>query len=161
MVVRHDWDECFKFSFVRNPWDRVVSLFMFQTKGDQIFKDWLMDIVERDGSPRDRKKAWKLLPKMASTGGTSLPWKSQTDWLIDNDGKLCMDFIGRYENLKEDFSKICDILGRNIKLPHINKTEHLNYKSYYDAETKQIVADWHRNDINNFGYTFGSLVTML
>lgn len=136
-------------------------MFMHQTKGEGLFKDWLMAIVKRDGDPLQRKKPWKLSKKMASTGGHSFPWKCQTDWLVDNNGKLCMDFIGRYENLKGDFEILCELLGPKYVLPHLNETKHVDYQSYYDSETRDIVANWHRRDIELFGYKFGNRITFL
>ncbi len=153
--------ENLKFSFVRNPWDRAVSLYMFQNKGAMPFKDWLLDIVRKDGHPLDKKQPWKLTPRMASTGGSGLPWKCQMDWLVDDSGKVCVDFVGRFENLKRDFKYVCDTLGRCCELPHLNKTVRNDYRSYYDSETKQLVADWHRKDINYFGYTFGPTVKFI
>jgi hypothetical protein len=161
IAIRPDWDDCFKFSFVRNPWDRAVSLYAHQTKCSNSFKDWLMDIVKRDGHPKIRKKEWVLRDKMASTGGSSLPWKCQTDWLVNNSGQLCMDFIGKFENLNVDIKKIEQIIGRKILLPHHNKTDRLPYQHYYDDETRKIVADWHRKDIENFGYKFESMITYM
>lgn len=149
------WNNAFKFTFIRNPWDRAVSLFMHQTKGDGHFKDWLLSTVEKDGHPKDRRQPWKLSDKMHSTGGHSFPWKSQTDWLVDNNGKINMDFIGRYETLDRDFKAMCEMIGvKPTRLPVINKSDHYSYQSYYDPECKEIVASWHRHDIVRFNYKF-------
>lgn len=161
MSLRPDWSECFKFSFIRNPWDRAVSLYMHQTNGEQRFKDWLMDIVKRDGHPKDNNKKWSLSPKMASTGGTGVPWKCQADWLIDDSGEICMDFIGRFENLHEDVARLSDMIGKKLVLPHINKTNHDRYLKYYNEESANIVADWHHKDIKRFGYSFGRAITLI
>lgn len=156
--MRTDWLECFKFSFIRNPWDRAVSLFFNQKRessDSDDFKKWLIEMIEEHGHPSQKTTEWELTDRLDSTGGTSTPWKAQTDWLVDFDNNLCMDFIGRFENIYEDIEVIENILGNNLILPHIRKTDHQPYQEYYkDQESKDIVADWHKKDIDNFGYSF-------
>ena len=67
-----------------------------------------------------------------------------------------IDFIGRFENLEEDFHYICEKIGlSNIKLPHENITRHKHYIKYYDDETRGIVAEIYVKDIKFFNYKFG------
>ena len=161
IAIRSNWDSYFKVAFVRNPWDRAVSIFSHQTKGEGDFKIWLMEMVRKDGHPKDRSQEWKLSDTMRGTGGTGIPWKCQSDWLIDNNGEICMDFVGRFEGMEWYFKKLCDILDLNCGLPHMNKTNRKPYVEYYDNITKQIVADWHRKDLENFGYTFDKPIAMI
>ena len=66
-----------------------------------------------------------------------------------------VDFIGKFENLETDFEYICKKIGVNgIKLPHKNKTQRKNYRDYYNENTKTIIANWYKKDIDYFGYEF-------
>ena len=65
-----------------------------------------------------------------------------------------VDFIGRFESLIDDFQKLCHLLGITCKLPHAGKTKHNNYKEYYDKESREIVGEFYKKDIEIFGYKF-------
>jgi chondroitin 4-sulfotransferase 11 len=135
----------FKFAFVRNPYDWVVSWYFYRktrknknnTK-DISFKKWLMD---------------KNSTAYNETGiGLTM---SQLD-IVSGDKECKLDFIGKFENLQQDFNIACDKIGiPQQKLPHINKSKHKHYTEYYDDETKSIVAEKYAKDIEYFGYKFG------
>lgn len=148
IVGAEDFSSMFKFCFVRNPWDKVLSEFHFRiwTSQNELtantsFADWVRSTyVDRDPKYYD----W---PKMF------LP---QLEWLTDEKGQIAVDFVGRFENLQNDFHKICDAIKMNRRtLPHENRSrECRSYASHYDSKTKAIVEEVFKADIEFFGYKF-------
>lgn len=141
----------FTFGFVRNPWDRLVSLFWFivQKKPDdpsydpqQIeeagFKHWLMH--DRTFMGEDDKRGVALAP---------LQTRSQLWWVNG------CNFIGRFERLGSDLNYAA-ILGkfRVGRLSKLNATVRKDYRKYYDDESREFVAHHFASDIDRFGYTF-------
>lgn len=130
----------FKFAFVRNPWDKVVSHYFFNHYlyfiRDMEFKKYVEALYEGK-------------PITTAISATHLPW------MLNQEGEFDIDFVGRFENLQEDFNFICSKVGLpEITLPVKNKTKHNHYSSYYDDESKEMVAEVFKEDINKFKFTF-------
>jgi hypothetical protein len=134
-----DGVDYFKFTFVRNPWDRCVSNFFHNKK--------------RHPEKRHAKMNFKdYLDDLDSDWTTSY---NQIDWLLDGSGKNQVDFIGRFENLEEDFSKVCSTLGiKNYELPHVFKSAHGHYRTYYDKEDAIKIEKFYKRDVEYFNYKF-------
>ena len=156
----------FKFTIVRNPWDRLVSFYAFCIKMSRTpaynilekFKDFVLDSTNKYHVGAKWCKHSPALEKLLSTERTKVRRRleSQLDWISDDDGKILVDFIGRFENLQEDLDIVCDKIGiPKQQLPHKNKTKHKHYTEYYDDETREIVAEKYAKDIEYFGYEFG------
>ncbi len=126
----------FKFSFVRNPWDRLLSFYFF--KKTDLAKIKISDNL----SFKDFVLTVKGLPKF-----------NQYSYIESFDNN---SYIGKFENLQQDFDIVCDKIGMSRQqLPHKNKSKHKHYTEYYDDETRQIVAQKYARDIDYFGYEFG------
>ncbi len=142
-----EWERRFTFTAVRNPWDKVVSQYHYRIKINKSnlrnkpikFNDWIkLTFVDQDPFYLNN-------PKM---------FMPQTDWISDDTGKILVDFIIRFENLNDDFDKVCKKIGKSGKLKHIKSTKHKHYRDYYDENSKKIIETWFQKDIENFGYRF-------
>ena len=148
LIGQSAWNEAFKFAFVRNPWDRLVSQYHFmiiEVVLDVISRRHpdLAELVHRSVSFSEYVKLWTM------THG------DQTSVLSDREGNILVDFIGHFENLEDDFATVCRRIGlTNVTLPHINATQHPGYRDYYDDETRDLVARHYARDIDRFQYEF-------
>lgn len=140
-VSREMFNTYFKFSFVRNPWSRMLSEYKYRKNCNMKWECWLKDVCSVKDTDRFDDKIRHIKP--------------QYDFLFDQNKQL-VDFIGRFENLQQDFNIVCDRIGiERKKLPYRNRSKHKHYTEYYDEETKQIVADRYAKDIEYFGYSYG------
>ncbi len=65
-----------------------------------------------------------------------------------------LGYLGRYESLAFDFEKICDRLKiPRVELTHRNNGNLRDYRTYYDAETQEIVRDYYAEDFELLGYS--------
>ena len=136
------FDKYFSFAFVRNPWDWQVSYYNFHVKWtprtpnpwiDQIksFPDFTAYIRWRCANP-----------------------ELQKDFIYSADEKLLVNFVGRYENINEDFQTICNRIGIRAELPMANVSKTKPYQEYYAPETVELVRKTFAADIRLFGYDF-------
>ncbi|HRW98592.1 MAG TPA: sulfotransferase family 2 domain-containing protein, partial [Cyclobacteriaceae bacterium] len=170
-----EFEGWFKFGFVRNPWDKMVSSW-------QMFSTWrrpewfpvlpFEEFLKIAFAPREPEKiscerVWKKKDgnpeEMAyyrdqylmSIHNHSLYQCHPFYKMFDQSGKQLVDFVGRFEYLQSDFDKICEIVGIHPrKLPHLNSSEHKHYSFYYDDETRNLVDEYYHQDIEQFGYHF-------
>jgi hypothetical protein len=162
--INEDNKNYFKFTFVRNPWARLVSQYYFnRSKND---KDGLDRTLYRNSTFLDFVKSNKEFylsshwcsysPTLEKLHTKKYPFVNQIDWITNQSGEIQVDFVGKLENLQDDFNIVCDKIGiPSQKLPHKNKSKHKHYTEYYNEETKQIVAEKYARDIEYFGYKFG------
>ena len=148
MLPRELFESVFKFAFIRNPWDLQVSSFHHirrerphLTAGHDDFESFLR---------------YKFDPNRPYQFHIDTSIELQSDYLVDLHGKVLVDFIGRYESLKEDFRETCRRIGINPPpLTHRRRaTNRLDYRSYYTDATAEIIAEGFKRDIDLFGYTF-------
>ena len=156
-IVGEEFDQtAFKFCFCRNPFDRAVSHY-FWTKGrhpeivteDMSFLEFTRNLdrikvpIRGDGRVQHKHK-----PVGLRNGRKG--WFDPQHKMID---KVKMDFIGRYERLKEDLQKVAEILGTEVRRAgKLRKTEHAPYRTYYNDEAEENVRQYYGEDFERFGY---------
>ena len=134
------FDEYFKFAFVRNPYDKVVSAYSHWKQIGRI-KDY--DTLAEWVSSKEFSESEFMRP--------------QLDFITNNNGELMVDFVGRFENLQKDWEYIANRLGVNARLANIQKSRHRHYSVYYTEEAKQIVSEKYEKDLKAFNYNFENL----
>lgn len=149
------WQDCFKFSFVRNPWDRLASWYLHMNKhhtkpGDNPFFDYLLsvgDTFENFVLHGDQT--------IATPWGERNLFTNQFDQLSSG-GQLLMDFVGKFESLESDWELILDKIGYTgeAKLPHVNAIPRKHYRDLYTERAREVVEEKFQKDISLFGYSF-------
>lgn len=142
-----------RFSFVRNPWDRMISYYMFRTKEERAQS-------RRNVHPRERELGFKewlfALDEFAEWENINPAFKIAILPQAETLGEL-PDFIGRFENLEGDFQALCERIG--IAPPILKNKNRTNskiahYSNYYDDESRAWVAKRFQSDIKAYDYSF-------
>lgn len=137
------WSNYYKFSFVRNPWDWHVSLYMYMKRT----KD-----VHAQGA---------IIDKISS-------FEEYVDWRVNKDVHLqkeyvynmetntpLVNYIGKLETIQQDFDKICKQVGLpQCTLSKENVSNQKDYRTYYTPTTQSVIAEVYKDDIDTFGYSF-------
>ncbi len=147
----------FKFTFVRNPWERVFSAYSFLKNGgmNEIDEKWAAINLKAF----DNFEEFIKIGLFKRNIRRHLHFKPQYKFLLTPyNKKILVDFIGFFENIENDFKYIKNKLSMDadVYLKHENKSGNRkhNYKDYYTNEMKDIVAHIYKKDIEIFGYNF-------
>lgn len=151
-----EFNDFFKFTFVRNPWDRFVSAYFFLKKGGLTEKD--KQFFEREISiyPDFDSfiKGWVTPENVESCW---MHFRPQYKYICDSKGNLLVDFIGYYENLSEDFQFVKDKLNIKNDLLYLNtnkSSQKQDYHDFYTNETREIIGNVYKKDIELLNYNF-------
>lgn len=155
-VVGRFWSFC----FIRNPWDWAVSGWVHVTRNKPAYGDAPPDFAAFLTGAWDRglvRNPHRLKfkgPRQYVEYHTQI---TQTEHLRRGRlrGPAPIAFYGRFERLAQDWERICDRLGREVALPHNNRSERTHYTEYYDDRLRDVVARRDAALIERFGYRFG------
>ena len=167
------WNEYFKFAFVRNPWDRLVSWYSMIRDAETIRWHQILTNQRRRSHFRQTRenKLWRYVLDNSSTfeefiinctdeievdEGVHYSFAyNQLDYIADSNDDLLVDFIGRFESFGSDLYKVYDRLGLELgSIPHENRSVRGHYSTFYTPETETIVRKRFQRDIQYFGYKF-------
>ena len=148
MLPEPYFDSLYKFAFVRNPWDLQVSSFHHIRRERP---DAMNGIDEFNEFMR-----WKFNPERPYQYHIDTSLSLQSDYLVDLRGNLLTTYVGRYENLDEDFLSVVKTLSLPVKpLPHKRKAKDRDtYRSYYQSDVVDLVASHFALDVELLGYQF-------
>ena len=132
------WNNYFKFTFERNPFDKMVSWYWDRKWHEKFQKNFCEFCVECSQGLRKFPKGYEL-------------------YTIDD--KVVVDFIGKYESLKKDFEYVCNKLDVHLSpsLPQLRseyKEDDRHYSDFYNSETRKIVETIFRKELEMFSYSF-------
>lgn len=142
--TREQFQRYYKFSFVRNPWARAYS--------------WYRNVIRDEYHRRQHGLNEDCsLSELLVNQPDSWALRSQLSWLTGLDGNIGVDFIGRFENLQEDFNKVCHHIGlSDCRLRKTLVGGNCSYLTEYDDFSRRLIAERYAEDIEYFGYRFGS-----
>jgi hypothetical protein len=188
LIPEEEFDNYFSFCFVRNPWDRLVSIHAAQNNKDAYRRNELnlglteeqylervmgidafsgfLELVLSQLKNSTPKWYYKKITGIYAFGrklefsfGNHLV--PQNLYAFDKTRNKKVSFIGRYENLENDFKVVVNELGleKDIVLPHLNsqnsRRKGRHYTEFYTKETRDLIAEIYAEDIKMFGYKFG------
>jgi hypothetical protein len=148
-----EFARCTKFSVVRNPWARMVSRYFFTHAESE---PGLMERLRRGTTRRFHQKAFEpWIENIWVKQKTGQRKNSQLAKLVDLDGNLLVDYVGRLEDVQTTLDWVSDKVGVGpITMPYVNGTRKGHYSQFYNQATKEMVAEICKLDIEYFGYQY-------
>ncbi|MFK7978080.1 MAG: sulfotransferase family 2 domain-containing protein [Halioglobus sp.] len=177
------YGDAYVFTQVRNPWDKMVSDFLFRCRAPRdvskwrntrqwfvaqgiegpttepskaLFKEFILAF--NDKTQRAHRQ-WTRISKEYDLPDVGKDNVNQMDGLSDLAGNIMVDKVMRFESIQEDWDEVRAVIANRTgvhlrELPHLNKANRLDYRAYYDDESRETVARVFSKDIDAFGYSF-------
>lgn len=142
-IGERNWRNYTKFCFVRNPYRQVVSDYLWKSRNSRAqfsFSEYLHALA-------DPARHSRIVPP---------GWVSNWE-MMSVDGKLALDYVGRFENMESDFADITSRLGvGRLQISGISakKSSDYDYRSFYSGDDVETVSRLFRREIEEFGYSY-------
>lgn len=145
------WDEYYKFTFARNPFSRIVSQYFYALKCADDEEIKLCAPAYHKDCLRVKSGAKSFKDFVTKNDFHGMHEASQLKWITED-----FNFIGKVENIDEDFRNVCKDIGiPEHTLPVCNTSNHEHYTAYYDDEAIDFVFNKYKESIERFNYKFG------
>ena len=140
LLGENEFKRYFSFAIVRNPWDWQVSLYKYILKQKTHHQH---NLVKSLGS-FDKYIIWRCESEV----------RLQKDFIYSKDNDLLVNFVGKYENLDNDFEQICSSIGISASLKKLNVSNTKPYQAFYNEKSIELVRQVFESDIKTFNYEF-------
>jgi hypothetical protein len=152
---KEKFDEYYKFTFVRNPWDRLFSGYNFLKEGgmNSLDKNFSATVLKDFDTFEDFVMKWCSEENINSW----VHFIPQYKYIYDKNENLVVDFVGRFENFNDDFEKVRSKLEVGEPLKHLNKTKQKKenqYREAYSDEMRDKVYNLYKKDVELLNYSF-------
>lgn len=145
--------EYYKFTFVRNPWGRVVSCYEYLLNGGNQQEDLYYKKLLIEKYNTFEKFVLEFLNHEVIH--ENVLFKPQYLFIYDHTGKCKVNFIGRFENIFNDSKEILNKLNIKSELPETNASMRKPYQEYYrNNKVKNKISNLYKKDIELFNYNF-------
>lgn len=139
-----EWKEYYKFCFVRNPYEKAVSDYIWRvsSRGKAVaFREFLLRVADPErGDPEG----------VVPANPTNFP-------MYTLDGAVAVDHVGRYESLYPDLREVLDHLGIPFEekdFPRTRQKKRYDYRRYYGDEERELVEQIYQDELSMFDYEF-------
>ena len=163
LVGTEVWNDYYKFTTIRNPFDKMVSGFhMYERRASRAsvgrkLSRWVGLTLRAGPPPRPDRPAPVRFRHWVRSGGALL---DRDKYMIG--GAECLDGYVRYEHLSEDLARVCEHLGLAFepeRLPSFksgNRPSGLSVVEYYDEPSERAVRELYAWEIDRFGYALST-----
>ncbi|ECQ7109952.1 sulfotransferase family protein [Campylobacter jejuni] len=150
---KNKFESYFSFAFVRNPFDRMVSAFHYLKKGggNDYDKNWANENLK----DFDTFEQFVLALQNKNVKDKILSWQHftpQYKFICDENKNILVNFIGKLENINNDFKIVKNELNFDRNLIHSNSSKHEIFSNYYNEKTYNIIAGLYKEDFALFDY---------
>ena len=144
LISNKDKNNIFVFTFVRNPFDRILSSYLNYTINNTPDFDKYIDMVKNVVEN-------KLYLCEGAINTNDISHYTPMTTMI---GNYKLDFIGKFENYENDIKKLSEISEmKNLNEIKINK-RNIDYRKFYNERNKKIISELYKDDLKEFNYTF-------
>lgn len=145
-VGAEDWARRFTFTVVRNPFERVVSIYFYRVRTAQTglgnrhlnINQWIERVWEAEDEA--------YIPNAILTAPAF-------EWVSDA-GDLIVDDVLKLETLDRDWDRVADRLGVTRRPELVNYNSHPRYRDLLTPASRKILERAFAPDMDQFGYDY-------